>query len=136
MGYEVSFISKAVVHNEEEFTKLKAEKLNPEAEYSPKRYRIVALDWKLLEGVKEYLEAQAEDANREDWDGTDFKQYAEDESVSDLLKELFSVEKTPNTYKVTVEFTVEAEDENEAEEEVNQAINGYIDYEVMSVDED
>ena len=136
MGYEVSNNIDNAVVSEEEFTKLKAEKLNPEAEYSPKRYRIVAIEWTLLDAIKTRLEEIAEEAEDEDWDGTALRQYNEDEAVSDLLKKLFTVEKTPNRYRVTVEFTVESDNETDAEEEVTQAIRGYIDYEILSTDED
>lgn len=136
MGYEVTNNMNITVASEEEFTRLKSEKLNPDAEYSPKRYRIVALEWTLLDAIKTRLEEIAEEAEDIDWDGTELKQYNEDEEVSDLLKKLFSVEKTPNRYRVSVEFTVEADDMDEAEEQVSSAIKGYMDYEILSTDED
>jgi len=139
MGFEIQKLLTNSVHSPEELNNFLEQSEPSTLAYSRKKYRVVALENETLDGVRDYLENLAEEAEEEDWDGDDLKQYAEDGAVSDLLKTLFYVYRTPNTYTVNVTFQVESDSELGAERVVMDCISTcgeVIDWNIDSVQED
>lgn len=136
MKVEVTRNHDMSVTDVEQFTRLLNERVNPEQEYSRKKFAILAIPQIELDAVKEALEYTAEEFNPEDFDDDgNAKQINEDESISDFLKLLFYVCRVPSTYCVTTVFTVEAESEGDAEEQVSNFISGRADYEIQQTEE-
>lgn len=127
------------VFGEQEFSDVLAVKRNPESSFSSSRYSVFKVDRSLQADLRGYLEEIAEEAEPEDFDEDGYlKSFHEDERLSNFLRQFARVEKTPNTYRVTVEFIVEAETEEDANDKVDNSIRGgdYETYEITDTQEE
>ena len=105
------------------------------SELMKKEFVIFRVPVELLDALKEYYD-EIEDPNPEDFDENgELKHYAEDETVSDFIKNFLYAEKKQTEYLVTVEVVVEADDEESAREEVENNLRCYYSWEITDVQE-
>lgn len=124
------------VYSEADY-KAKSEELeNPDAGYSPKKYRIFAVPQDLLSKAEFALLSHAqEEAEDEDWDEDTLKNLHPDKAVSEFLRYFFEIYRYKPSYRVTVEVEVEAEDEDDAEQMVKDDLRCFYSWEVTGAEE-
>lgn len=106
------------------------------SELVKREFAIFKVPIELLDALGEYLQEKEDDAEERDFDENgELKHYAEDETVSDFLKNFLYAEKKLTEYAVTVEVVVEADDEDSAREAVENDLRCMHSWEVTYVQE-
>lgn len=106
------------------------------SELVKREFAIFRVPIELLDALREYLQEKEDDAEEGDFDENgELKHYAEDETVSDFLKNFLYAEKRKTEYLVTVEVVVEADDEDSAREAVENEMRCFYSWEVTDVNE-
>lgn len=124
------------IHSTYELETAQSERFTNKLGLSEAKNSVINIPLTILNGLANYLRDR--DYHNNDFDSDrQLDEYHSDSEINDLLRYLFTVEREPSNYSVSVSFTVEADDENDAEDQIYSELSTTgLDYNILSVEED